>query len=106
LCRVAEDALKLCGPNFPKVFCADMMEAPLMSVGILVLTSQCWDEALQERLHERLAADTGAGGLRSGAVVIDYSDALSRRPEFVKAAESEGFASWNPFQRFFVFRKV
>lgn len=81
----------------------DMLSSSLESVGIVMLTSYCWDAVVREAACERLARD-----LTAGSIVIDYGDRLSKfaefgnRPIFTDVCPT----SWNPKQRFFVYQKV
>ena len=58
--------------------CSDALFAPLgENAKVVVLTSQCWDEALKTRVASRLASH-----LTVGALVVDYGDSLKRERAF------------------------
>jgi hypothetical protein len=80
----------------------DMLSSSLESVGIVLLTSCCWDESVHEAACERLAKD-----LLVGSIVIDYGDRLSNFPAFGKGPIFTEVCptSWNPKQKFFVYQK-
>lgn len=82
--------------------CADASVAPLGETAkVVVLTSQCWDEALKTRVATRLASH-----LTVGALVVDYGDRLRREPAFGEpVAVVEAPTSWNEKQKFYVFQK-
>ena len=82
--------------------CADASVAPLGETAkVVVLTSQCWDEALKTRVATRLASH-----LTVGALVVDYGDRLAREPAFGEpVAVVEAPTSWNEKQKFYVFQK-
>ena len=86
-----------------------MLHAPLTDVGVLLLASQCWDRDLIARVHGRLA---GAGeeqaGLPRGAIVVDYSDALthSRPRDFRLLSTVTVPVSWNNRQTMAVMLRV
>lgn len=82
---------------------ADMLTASLENVGLIVLTSLCWDEEVYEETTRKLATE-----LPQGAFVIDYRDGLLKSAAF-NLAHSDMIrlpVSWNPEQRFYVFKKV
>jgi hypothetical protein len=56
--------------------CADMLTADLSGTGVVVLTSQCWDRALRERVYAKLCAP--GLGLRHGACIVDYGNWLKQ----------------------------
>lgn len=80
----------------------EMLSSSLESVGIVLLTSCCWDESVHEAACKRLAKD-----LLVGSIVIDYGDRLSNFPAFGKAPIFTDVCptSWNPKQKFFVYQK-
>ena len=82
--------------------CADASVAPLGETAkVVVLTSQCWDEALKTRGPTRRATH-----LTVGALVMDYGDRLRREPAFGEpVAVVEAPTSWNEKQKFYVFQK-
>lgn len=82
---------------------ADMLSASLQSVGLIVLTSLCWDEAVYEACARKLARE-----LPLGALVIDYRDALGRHDAFTRLTDDPIRlpVSWNPRQAFYVFAKT
>jgi len=85
-------------------FCnADMLSSSLCDVGIIVLTSMCWDDDVYEAVLEKLAEE-----LRAGAFVIDYRGNLAQKDQFclVSKESLRVPVSWNPGQRFYVFKKV
>jgi hypothetical protein len=82
--------------------CSDALFAPLgENAKVVVLTSQCWDEALKTRVASRLASH-----LTVGALVVDYGDSLKRERAFGEpVAVVEAPTSWNEKQKFYVFQK-
>jgi len=82
--------------------CSDALFAPLgENAKVVVLTSQCWDEALKTRVASRLASH-----LTVGALVVDYGDSLKRERAFGEpVAVVEAPTSWNEKQKFHVFQK-
>ena len=79
----------------------DATEAPLDGVRVVVLTSQCWDEALKTRVARRLAED-----LAPGALAVDYGARLAGEAAFGEPiATVTAPSSWNAQQKFFVFRR-
>ena len=82
--------------------CSDALFAPLgENAKVVVLTSQCWDEALKTRVASRLASH-----LTIGALVVDYGDSLKRERAFGEpVAVVEAPTSWNEKQKFYVFQK-
>jgi hypothetical protein len=82
---------------------ADMLSSSLYDAGIIVLTSMCWDDIVYAQTLEKLAEE-----LRAGAFVIDYRGNLSRNDKFTLVSNDSLRVpvSWNPGQRFYVFKKV
>ena len=81
----------------------DMLTASLENVGLIVLTSLCWDEDLYDVTTRKLASE-----LPRGAFVIDYRDGLLKSDAF-HPAHSDVIrlpVSWNPEQRFYILKKV
>lgn len=79
----------------------DAAEAPLNGVRVVVLTSQCWDEALKTRVARRLAED-----LAPGALAVDYGARLAQEAAFGEPiATVTAPSSWNAQQKFYVFRR-
>ena len=79
----------------------DATEAPLDGVRVVVLTSQCWDEALKTRVARRLAED-----LAPGALAVDYGARLAQEAAFGEPiATVTAPSSWNAQQKFYVFRR-
>ena len=102
--HVLEGAEKKACKKFNVNFCnADMLSSSLCDVGIIVLTSMCWDDAVYDAVLEKLAEE-----LRAGAFVIDYRGNLAQKDKFALVSKDSLRApvSWNPGQRFYVFKKV
>ena len=82
---------------------ADMLSASLENVGLIVLTSLCWDDDVHEAACAKLDAE-----LFSGAFVIDYSDKLAAFESFTTVTDDPIRlpVSWGASQRFYIFKKV
>ena len=82
---------------------ADMLSASLENVGLIVLTSLCWDDDVHEAACAKLDAE-----LFSGAFVIDYSDKLAAFESFTTVTDDTIRlpVSWGASQRFYIFKKV
>ena len=82
---------------------ADMLSASLENVGLIVLTSLCWDDAVHDAACAKLAAE-----LLPGAFVIDYGDKLAAFDAFSTVTDDPIRlpVSWGASQRFYVFKKV
>lgn len=81
--------------------CSDMLQTPLTTTNLLVLTSQCWDNDLHDRVVCKLERE-----LPGGAVVVDYKDSLGRSPSFQLVERLDGLpVSWTRKQPLYVFRK-
>ncbi|CEG43695.1 uncharacterized protein PHALS_13989 [Plasmopara halstedii] len=81
--------------------CADMVTVSVHDVSILLLTSQCWDEALYAQVQTKLELE-----LQSGTLVIDYKNALQKSPHFRLVREVHNQrVSWNSSQSFFIFER-
>ena len=82
---------------------ADMLSASLENVGLIVLTSLCWDDDVHEAACAKLDAE-----LFSGAFVIDYGDKLAAFKSFTTVTNDSIRlpVSWVASQRFYVFKKV
>ena len=97
-CRHAADQ----APSRLTFSCGDMLDAPLAGVTVVALTSQCWDRQLQRRCADKLCRE-----LHPGALVLDYGTAvLGGLPQFGGEPLWDCIlpVSWNPSQRFCVFR--
>lgn len=82
---------------------ADMLSASLENVGLIVLTSLCWDDDVHEAACAKLDAE-----LLSGAFVIDYGDKLAAFESFTTVTDDPIRlpVSWGASQRFYIFKKV
>mmetsp|Transcript_22884 Transcript_22884/g.36488 ORF Transcript_22884/g.36488 Transcript_22884/m.36488 type:complete len:319 (+) Transcript_22884:260-1216(+) len=87
----------------------DMLEADLSSVGLLVLTSQCWDVQLKQATYEKIARqapgrtvllDYGKG---FGEWIADPSNSHIREAHALEASPFVVPVSWNPRQRMYVY---
>lgn len=87
-------------PSLASCVVADMLTADVTTVGLVLLTSQCWDEGLRRRVYEHLTA-----GLCVGAVVVDYLDGLCGMPGWQHAGAVSGEVSWAPSLTFHIFRR-
>eukprot|EP00656_Telonema_subtile_P017422 TRINITY_DN19348_c0_g1_i1.p1 TRINITY_DN19348_c0_g1~~TRINITY_DN19348_c0_g1_i1.p1 ORF type:complete len:189 (-),score=36.73 TRINITY_DN19348_c0_g1_i1:146-712(-) len=80
----------------------DMLCYDLSKSGIVMLTSQCWDAELIDRVCLKLATD-----LSPGSLVVDYRSELSTLQvdhfEMIECVKVP--VSWNENQSFWVFRK-
>ena len=79
----------------------DLLHFDLRETGILLLTSQCWDEDLKTRAYAKVASE-----LPCGALTIDYSGGLGKLPGLRQVARLVHPVSWNSSQEFHVFVKV
>ena len=102
---VARDA-EVDGVSFE---CADMLGCDLSAADILLLTSQCWDGPMLEKLRAKLLRE-----LREGALVIDYTAAMGEgdarqgwgERTFVLEWKGVGEVSWGGEITFWVWRVV
>lgn len=78
----------------------DALSDSLADAGVLMLASQCWDEALRARAREKLEAEAPAG-----LVVVDYVPSLADSAVFELAGSTQGEVSWNDRQSFFAYRR-
>jgi len=51
------------------VVTGDMLSADVSAAGVVVLTSQCWDRPLVQRVHAKLAAELPAGEIARGLLL-------------------------------------
>lgn len=104
LWKVSKDVQRgLQSPNrCCRFVCEDMLQSSLSRIKILVLTSQCWDHDLHDRVLVKLERE-----LPVGSIVIDYKDRLrkSRCFQLVEHVE-ELQVSWNKRQSFFIFQCI
>ncbi|KAG7402039.1 hypothetical protein PHYBOEH_007253 [Phytophthora boehmeriae] len=81
--------------------CADMLTVSLQQTSILLLTSQCWDSALYQKVQCKLETE-----LRSGAIVIDYKDALKHSSSFhLMQQVPQQRVSWTDSQSLYIFER-
>ncbi|TYZ64666.1 hypothetical protein PybrP1_006354 [[Pythium] brassicae (nom. inval.)] len=81
--------------------CEDMLQTPLGTTSLLILTSQCWDNDLHKQVARKLERE-----LPAGAAVVDYKDSLRRSSSFRLEERLEGLpVSWAHKQPLYVFRK-
>ncbi|KAF1328637.1 Autophagy-related protein, partial [Globisporangium splendens] len=82
-----------------RFICEDLLQSSLSQTKILMLTSQCWDPELHDRVVNKLERE-----LPVGSIVIDYKDTLCKSRYFQLVDQlHERQVSWNPHQSFFVF---
>merc|ERR1712166_92629 len=77
-------AAQFCAEQQLSFVCRDMLEHELSNCGLLMLTSQCWDRELIQKVCAKLAAE-----LPAGSVVIDYrKDLVVAHPDQFEMLES------------------
>ena len=79
----------------------DMLETDLEDIGILFLTSQCWDTELKKKTYHKIQRE-----LPQDALVIDYSPALKHYEGFESILKCRAPVSWNSSQEFHCFVKT
>jgi hypothetical protein len=86
LARTAERVAAEAGVAGARFECADMMRVDLGGSRLVLLASQCWDEALVARLRAKLLRE-----LPQGALVLDYTPLLGEPQD--PEEEEEGAAT-------------
>jgi hypothetical protein len=112
LVKIAEDTVREeCISADVSFVCDDMLQAPLDSVAMVMLCSQCWDEWLVDTVHAKLLCE-----MKSGSVIIDYNGRLGKyvvAQDGGDATSTRGVelllsialpVSWSPIQAFHVYR--
>ena len=102
LVQVSNEAAATLGVKRIRFSNQDMLQSNLSQAKVVMLTSQCWDDQLIERVHAKLAEELPFGGL-----VVDYRGGLAEaHPEAFEVTEKVvAPVSWNPQQPFFVMRR-
>ena len=105
----ARDIAQKAGVDRLTFECADMLACDLSEAEILLLASQCWDEALVDQLRSKLLTE-----LEVGTLVIDYTAALGDETK-QRTSTAKSFAlemnvsapvSWDGAHRFWIWRVV
>ena len=79
----------------------DMLNCNLENVQLVMLMSMCWDATLCGALDKKIEEE-----MKTGSVVIDYTDRLSKSNSFALRSALTVACSWNQNQHIYVFEKV
>jgi len=98
LTRHATRVVRSCGVIGVHFECADMLDCDLSNEDVIMLASQCWDDALVAAVRMKMLND-----LPEGSLVVDYTDALGKEvAEVANVASPPGewssqtaWASWS-----------
>lgn len=80
--------------------CLDLLHSDLKGVNLLVLTDWCWDNDLVDKAAAKVGSE-----LDQGAIVISYRGLSRNNNSLMMVAEVTALVSWNPTQKFFVYKK-